>query len=215
MKKHLQTKHRQTPGSCKARLLEIEAKLIPEIYRQIEDKSLEDAIKTVEASLVEIPPTPFHAVAGRGFLQNVEALAGHLIEFHGSVIREFQPAAIYCEMNGFSINPEMWYLDSFAYRNYGGLNDTEWLCEWDNAEYPAFRLAGMEDIQRLFEKNFWSALVPFEMRFAKTVAEFAIVLRFCELVERAHQRAKEKSAALKGLRILADAHDYDCLHQSV
>jgi hypothetical protein len=214
MKKYLQTKHRQTPGSCKAGLRKIEAKLIPEIYRQIEGKSVEDAIETVEASLAEIPPTPFHVVAGRGFLQNVEALSEHLIEFHGSVIREFQPAAVYFEMNGFSINPDMWYLDSFAYRNYGGLNDPEWLCEWDSPEYPAFRLAGMEDIQSLFEKHYWSALTPLETRFARTVAEFLIALRFCELVGRAHQRAKERSSALNGLRVLANAHDYDCLYES-
>jgi hypothetical protein len=113
-------------------------------------------------------------------------------------------------MNAFSINPDLWYLDAFAYRSYGGLEDTEWLCLWDSAKYPMFPLEGMEDIQRLFENHLWSSIAPLEVRFAKTIAEFIIVLRFCELVAKAHACAQASAPALRGLPVLANAHDYDC-----
>jgi hypothetical protein len=204
----------ETRASLSAKIRRVEANLIPEIYRLIEGKCLDEAIKVVEASLWEIPRTPFHVVSKRDFLQNTSALADHLIGFYQTVGQAFEPAAIYCEMNGFTINPDLWYLDVFAYRKYGGSQDTDWLCRWDSARYPPFELRGWRDVQKLYEHYVGNPTAPVTIRFAKTVAEFLIVFRFCELVARAHAQAKEKASAFKQFPVLANAHDYDCQYES-
>jgi hypothetical protein len=204
----------ETRASLSAKIRKVESKLIPEIYRLIEGKPIAEAINAVKTSFSEIPMTPFHAVAEKDFLPSAEALADHLVGFHETVSRTFEPAAIYCEMNGFTINPELWYLDVGAYREYGGLEDPSWLCHHEHPRYSLFELRGWEDVQKLYARYLWNLTATLEVRFAKTVAEFLIVLRFCELVAKAHEQAKTKATAFKRIPLLANAHDYDCLYES-
>ena len=54
---------------------------------------------------------------------------------------------------------------------------------------------------------------PLGVLIAEDVAEKLITARFMQLIAAAHQLAKRRSPALKGLPILATAHDRDEIHQ--
>lgn len=58
---------------------------------------------------------------------------------------------LYCEMNGFTINPDLWFLDAFAYEKFGGTDDFDWLANWGTSTQESFVLNEMEDLQAIYE----------------------------------------------------------------
>jgi len=60
---------------------------------------------------------------GKSTRQILKKKQGFIKNLFGSG-KEIKPAAYYCEMNGFKINPDRWYIDLFSFENYG-LTDWE------------------------------------------------------------------------------------------
>ena len=55
---------------------------------------------------------------------------------------------------------------------------------------------------------------PLGVKLAGEVAEHLVTARFMELVAAAHKVAKRRYPDLKGLPVLATAHDRDTVHQT-
>ena len=108
-------------------------------------------IALLEDGLRWLRETSYHAVLGRNFLHHVNDAAKYIVDFHKSAGEEFPVAAMYFEMNGFTINPDRWHFDGFAYRNGGDLWDltwsAEWLPNWDHSTSNSFELTGFEPIE--------------------------------------------------------------------
>jgi hypothetical protein len=93
---------------------------------------LETCAREVAAELHKLPSTPFHIVPDLEISNAPEEAARHFDAFFQREARRFPIGAAYTEMNGFDINPDRWYCDLFAYPSDGGLDDRDWLCEWDS-----------------------------------------------------------------------------------
>src|SRR5947199_5631488 len=84
---------------------------------------LEDGLRSIEAS-------PYNTILGRDYLHHTQNAAHYIIDFHRETTKKFPVKALYFEMNGFTINPDRWYFDGFAYRTGGDIWDLTWDAEW-------------------------------------------------------------------------------------
>lgn len=159
--------------------------------------------------------TPYHRVLGKDFLRQSDELAGWLIGFHQkAVTAKLKLAAIYLEMNGFTINPMQWHCDLFGYKKAGDIWELDWLSAWDAEREDCFVLRGMESVQEAFAELFLDEKQPLGVKLAEELAEHLVTARFMELVAAAHKAAKRRYPAVKGLPVLATAHDWDTVHKT-
>jgi hypothetical protein len=178
-------------------------------------RKLEACIKELEEGLRSLKRTPYHKVMGKDFLDQASNLADWLIAMHQQPTTDGKkPAAIYVEMNGFTINPKQWHCDLFGYKKAGDIWDLDWLSAWDTECFESFVLHGMEPVQEAFAKLFLKEKKPLGVKMAEEVAEHLVTARFMQLVAAAHKVAKRKYPPLKGCPVLATAHDWDVAHQT-
>jgi hypothetical protein len=107
-------------------------------------------IERLEEAMQALRKTPYHEVLGRNFLHQTDAAAKYLTDFHRNASKKISVAAMYFEMNGFTINPDRWYFDGFAYETAGDIWELEWLAHWDaDTDNEQFTLTGLESVQEL------------------------------------------------------------------
>ena len=176
---------------------------------------LRQCIAVLEDGLRSLKRTPYHRVLGKDFLKQAHDLAGWLIDFHQqAVAAKLTLAAIYLEMNGFDINPDQWHCNLFGYKEAGDTWELDWLAEWDTVCEECFVLRGMESVQNAFAELCLDEKMSLGVRLAEEVAEHLVTARFMELVAAANKVAKRRYPGLKGLPVLATAHDWDTVHQT-
>jgi hypothetical protein len=177
---------------------------------------LEACIRDLEEGLRSLKRTPYHKVLGRDFLDQASNLADWLIAMHGQpTTAKKPPAAIYVEMNGFTINPKQWHCDLFGYKKAGDIWDLDWLSAWDTECFESFVLQGMEPVQEAFKELFLNDKTPLGVKLAEEVAVHLVTARFMQLVAATHKISKRKHIGLKGCPVLATVHDWDVVHQTV
>ena len=178
---------------------------------------LEECISNLEEGLRAIRTTPYHAVLGCSFLHHLDSAARLIGDFYRASSNQGPIGAIYCEMNGFTINTSRWFFNAFGYKQEENLWDltweTEWLSSWD-AETDDFNLTGMELVQDAFKELYGDRRQPLGVQLAGEVTEYLVVARFNELIGAAHDLAKEQCSELDGFPILSTAHDWDTLYPS-
>ncbi len=184
--------------------------------RMVPHGELERCIALLEDGLRSLKRTPYHRVLGKDFLEQADDLAECLIDFHQqAVASKLKLAAIYLEMNGFDINPKQWHCDVFGYKKVGDIWDLDWLSEWDAEREECFELHGMESLQKAYAKLCLDDKQPLGVKMAEEIASHLVTARFMQLVAAAHKAAKRRAPALKGLPVLATAHDWDTVHQTM
>ena len=175
---------------------------------------LTTCIALLEDGLRSLPTTPFHAVLGRDFLSQTGKAAEYMIDFHRTASARKKVGALYFEMNGFTINPGRWYCEGFAYRKAGDVWDPAWLAKWDAETVQPFTLEGMGPVQKAFAELYGRMQEPLGVQMAGELAEHLITARFMELIASAHKASKRRHGELKGLPVLATAHDWETVHQT-
>jgi len=185
-----------------------------QIKKLVEANKIDNAIELAENNLKKIPVTNFHKVLGRDFLKLTDGLVESISYFYEKATKEIAVQAIYSEMNGFTINYDLWFLQLFAFETCGGLEDTDWLGDYEFTINELMVLSGMEDIQSAYEnymkKEKWNDKI-FES--AKEVCDLIIILRFQELFKKSIDVAKQKKLTWSEIPIFATAHDYDILYR--
>jgi hypothetical protein len=177
---------------------------------------LEQCIAFLEEGLRAMNVTPYHAVLGKTLLHQRDDLADWIAEFARKAdAAKVGIKALYLEMNGFTINPDEWHCNLFGYKDAGDIWDLDWLSSWDAEHSERFVLTGMEDVQQAYADLFAGDDQPLSVRVAEEVTDHLVTARFMQLVAVAHQAAKGRFAGLDGLPVLATAHDWDTVHQSV
>lgn len=191
----------------------------------LKSKKLDEAIAMAELELREIPTTDFHKILNRNLLHSISNLAKHINEFDKSTKqvlkkkqgfiknlfgsgKEIKPAAYYCEMNGFTINYDRWYIDLFSFENYS-LTDWEWLSDFYDSTANELTITGFEDIQKVFED------VHENNRFeepnidkAYDVCELLVILRLQELFRETYKLNK---GDWDKIPMFITAHDYELI----
>jgi hypothetical protein len=174
---------------------------------------LDQCIAFLEGGLRDLKPTPYHRVLGKDFLHQTDDLATWLADFCLKAA-DLKLAAVYLEMNGFTINSEQWHCNVFGYQTAGDVWDLDWLSQWDAERRERFVLRGMEPVQEAFAALFLDERQPLGVKLAEEVAKHLVTARFMQLVAAAHKTAKRRCAGLKGLPVLATAHDWDTVHKT-
>lgn len=199
--------------------------LADKLSELLESKKLDEAIAMAEQELKNIPTTDFHKILDKNILHLTSDLAKHINEFdkstrqilkkkHGFIKnlfgsgKEIKPAAYYCEMNGFTINYDRWYVDLFSFEKYS-LTDWEWLSDFYNSTANDLTITGFEDIQKVFED------VHENNRFeepninkAYEVCELLVILRLQELFRETY---KTNLGDWDNIPMFVTAHDYEMI----
>lgn len=177
---------------------------------------LHDFIESADNALRTIRETPYHAVVGKSFLHHVDDAADYLERFIRSAPADGPFAAIYCEINGFAINPDQWDFGAFGYLKAGAMEccDWDWLAYWDAEPPRIFVLTGMEKVQEAFANYYLRETKPLYVEIAGELAEHLVTARFMELIAAAHAILRERSPDTANIPILSTAHDWDVIHCS-
>lgn len=146
---------------------------------------------------------------GKSARQILKKKQGFIKNLFGSG-KEIKPAAYYCEMNGFKINPDRWYIDLFSFENYG-LTDWEWLSDFYDSTANDLTITGFEDIQKVFED------VHTDNRFeepntdkAYEVCELLVILKLQELFRATY---KTNQGDRENIPMFVMAHDYELIYK--
>lgn len=141
--------------------------LADKLYVLLESKKLDEAITLAEKELREIPKTNFHKILERNLLNQTPNLANYITDFDQSITaalnkkqdfletifgskKKYRPVAYYCEMNGFTINYDRWFIDLFSFEKFS-LKDSDWLSDFYDSTTNDLTITGFEDIQAVFQ----------------------------------------------------------------
>jgi hypothetical protein len=171
-------------------------------------------IALLEEGLRSLRRTPFHIVLGRDFLHQTGPATSYMVDFHRMASASMKVGALYFEMNGFPNNTDRWYCEGFAYRKAGDMWDLDWLAKWAGEAEEQFPLKGMEPVQEAFAGLYGDSKQPLGVQMAGELAEHLVTARFMQLIAAAHKAAKRRYSELKGLPVIATAHDWETVHQT-
>lgn len=201
--------------------------LADKLSELLESKKLDEAIAMAEQELKNIPTTDFHKIHDKNLLHLTSDLAKHINEFDKSTKevlkkkqgflknifgsgKEVKPEAYYCEMNGFTINYDRWFIDLFSFENYS-LTDWEWLSDFYDSTANDLTITGFEEIQKAFED------VHDNNRFeepnieqAYEVCELLVILRLQELFRETY---KDEESEWSKIPMFVTAHDYEMIYK--
>lgn len=172
--------------------------LADKLTELLEAKKLDAAIELAEDELKKIPETDFHKIIGK----NLKHLTADLKEYIGEydktttdVLKKKQgflksifgsketvkPVAYYCEMNGFTINYDRWFIDLFSFEKYD-TKDWDWLSDFYDSTANDLTITGFEEIQMVFQDiNENDRFKEPNIDKAYEVCELLVILRLQEL----------------------------------
>lgn len=168
---------------------------------------IDGASADLESRLRATASNRFRSLVDSHFTNSPRAVFAHFSEFVTACQGQFDVRAIYLEMNGFDINYDRWYFDSFAYAEYSDdPQDIDWLCDWNSPDWKQFTLTGLEQTQddfrwymenKIYDKKTYDA--------EKEIATLLVMVRFVQLVRTALKIGTFNAP----LPLLATAHDFD------
>jgi hypothetical protein len=161
--------------------------------------------RTVAERLAALPQSPFHIAIDLIITNSPADIAGQFDRFFRQEAARFKIGAAYTEMNGFDINPDRWFFDVFAFREYGGHDDYDWLADWHSDSYVDMTITGLERLQEVYAS---SAFRDKRFKDASYVAGLLVVTKFQDLIRQAAPLMRELQFPL-----LATAHEYDFISE--
>lgn len=167
---------------------------------------IDEAINDLESVLLSCKSDRFKSLIGSEFINNKTKIADEINKFIIFCEKSFEVKAVYLEMNGYSINPDRWYFDLFAYDTYEKVEDDDlyWLAEWKSEDWPEITLKGMEKAQQDFD---WYVYMDgHKDDLAKEASEYAELLVECKFAKLIEQTISTGTIQKK-IPILAAAHD--------
>jgi hypothetical protein len=158
-------------------------------------------------TLLALPKSPFHIAAQLAIANDPSDIAAHFNRFLVSESARFDIRAVYTEMNGFDINPDRWYCDLFAYNTDGGLDDFDWLSDWQSEYFQDYTITGLETLQAVYAST---AFHEEQHRDAAYLAGLVVVAKFQRFMQVAVTSMNQLHVPL-----YATAHDYDYIARIV
>jgi len=185
--------------------------LAEELNALLTADKLTEAITLAESRLRQLEPTDFNTILNKNLTHLSPSLADYLDSFYKRVIKKIKVEALYCEMNGFTINTDLWFLDGFAYDKFGGVDDFDWLADWEegNSTEESFVLTGLEDLQVIYEdymrKEKWREK---KQQDASDICELLVILRLQELLKETVKSGRQMKMEWVNVPVFVTAHDY-------
>lgn len=199
--------------------------LVDKLTELLDAKKLHNAISLAENELKKIPDTDFHKVIGKDlihmtnelmeFIQTFDKTTTEVLKTKQGFLKSIfgikssvKPAAYYCEMNGFTINYDRWFIDLFSFDKFETGN-WEWLSDFYDSTANDLTITGFEEIQKVFQdvhenKRFDEPNI-FE---AYEVCELIVILRLQELFRETYKSCDSEWTKVP---MFVTAHDYDMI----
>ena len=173
----------------------------------LRSNNVDGAAADLESRLRATATDRFVSLADSHFTNSPRDVLSHINKFITACQSTFDVRAVYLEMNGFDINYDRWYFDSFAYTEYSDEpDDLDWLCDWTSPDWDQVTLTGLEETQGDFrwymENKIYEKKTHDE---EKEIATLLVMVRFVQLI-----RSTLDVGPLQCLvPLLATAHDFD------
>jgi len=123
---------------------------IQQLVPPLRSGELDTCEKTVVEKIRQLPRSPFDISVEVSISNDSADAAKSFDRFFEIEAQHMKIAAAYTEMNGFYINPSLWYCDFFAYTSYGRHHDYDWLAHWQSGDFPRYVIRGMEPLQGIY-----------------------------------------------------------------
>jgi len=160
--------------------------------------------ETILASwLKALPASPYHVIADLQVTTPADACAKYFDDFIAVAKRDQPVRAVYTEMNGFTINPQLWFCDGFAFDFNGGTESFDWLGEFDSATDTRLVITGLESLQQIYALRRFAPPMK-SMEDADRLAGSLVIVKFQRLIQQALPLMRNLECPL-----FASAHDYD------
>ena len=173
----------------------------------LRSNNVDAAATDLESRLRATATDRFASLADSRFTNSQADVLAHINEFIAACQARFDVRAVYLEMNGFDINYDRWYFDSFAYAVYSDdPDDVDWLCDWSSPDWDAFTLDGLEQTQDDF--RWYMENKVYELNTHDTVKEIAtllVMIRFVQLI----RSTLDAGTLACPIPLLVTAHDFD------
>lgn len=186
-----------------------------QLHKLILADRLDEAIEIAEKELAKQPATDFHEMIDTTFVPIKDGLITFVDNFYEVAKKQLKVKAFYVEMNGFSINTDMWFIELFAFKKCGKLSDPDWLADYDFYNELMLPILGLEKIQLAFkdymDNEKWKDNVLQETR---EITEFLVVLRLQQVFREVKKSAIDKSLPWANIPIFVTAHDYDLIYKT-
>jgi hypothetical protein len=205
-------------------------KIETELQLLIANGKFTQAIERVENELKNQPNSKFHNCVGRDMFHLSEKLNVFLNNFYEFAKNHFEGKpdglfnllfkkeketgkklkAIYCEMNGITINYDLWYITLFGFHFCNDLVDTDWLADYDIYSQQNLVITKFEDIQNAYKDYIENEKWEFEVQC--DLCEILLFLRLQQLFQKTHQTAKSKNEEWTKLPIFVNGHDSELIY---
>jgi hypothetical protein len=181
-------------------------KLQNELEPALRAGNLAHCEQTVTQALSALPKSPFHCILDLSITNPVEEVADYFDTFFREEAPPQRVRAVYTEMNGFAVNPDRWYFEAFAFAEYGGHDDYDWLADYQWEACGDQNITGLETLQDVYASD---AFRKAEYGDASYVAGLLVVIKFQDLIRKTVPYIKELRVPL-----LATAHDYHFIYEA-
>jgi hypothetical protein len=205
-------------------------KLENELQLLISEEKIAEAIEIVETELKKQPQSKFHNCIGRDmfhlseklnvFLNNFYVYAKNHIEgkpngfidslFKKNIETGKTLKAISCEMNGITINYDLWFITLFGFHDCKENEDLDWLSDFDVYSQKNLVVTKFEDIQKSYKDYIENEKDEFEDQC--DLCEILIFLRLQQLFQKTHQTAKSRNEEWTKLPIFVNGHDSELIY---
>ena len=185
----------------------------------VKQNDLDSAIKIAELELSKIPQTDFHQLIGVNLLNMESELSRFISKFYSTVKLKYalnftkKLNAFYCEMNGFTINYDRWFIDLFSFSEIGQ-EDYEWLADFEYHTGQDLTLKGFENLQKVYEDVYKNKKLEIpEIKQSYEVAELLVILRLQELFRETYKNAQANGLKWSNYPMFVTAHDYEMIYR--
>ena len=182
------------------------------ISELIKAGEIDEAIVLTEAELNKIPKNDFHKIIGRNLLNLTDDTDEFLNAVYQKSIEEISNVeSIYCEMNGFTINPDLWFVTGMSFTFCNDLDDTDWLADYDFFFEMALVIKGYEDLQKTYRDYVKNE--KWDLEDSADLCAIIITLRLLELFRETFKIFKDKSDWTK-IPVFVTSHDSELIYKT-
>jgi hypothetical protein len=170
----------------------------------LDDGDVGGAARVIAAELRKLPATPFHRALDLDVTNSADDAAAYF-DAGIAAANEIEPTrAAAIELNGFTVNTQLWHCGLSAFPEDFGTDDLAWVGDawhWSAGRFLA--IEGLEPLQLVFAEH--RGLRDDEVRSeARTLAGSLVIVKFFGLAQAAAARMKHR-----GFPIYALTHDDD------
>ena len=195
-------------------------------YLKIGD--IQKAISVTEDKIKSYPTTDFHKILNRDLLKLSPKLIKYIDKFYVSAKNDFggkngilsifkkksqtekNLKAISCEMNGITINYDLWFINLFAFSFIQDSEDLDWLADYDFYSKKIFIISGFEDIQAVYKDYMKNERWDEEnLETLLDLSEIIMILRLQELFKTTYEKAKAENYPWAEVPIFVNGHDVE------